>query len=306
MADIFISYAREDREWVEKLAATLQAEGFSVWWDWDLLVGKRYRETIETELQTCKATIVVWSEQSVRSDFVRDEAEEGQQRNLLLPVLKGNVRPPAGFRQIQTADLTNWSGDRANEEFRRMMRGVSHLVGRQANLPDGVSAAAAVEPAPVTPSPAVTKPATPPPPPPPKPAAAPASWPKPSTAGAPAFAFTPPAALADIATKVPAANNPIWRYVAFGVVGVLALGFIVSQFTGPSPTPPKPRPLLAEDANGDVAGNPHGSKPMPDNSGNTGDTGNGDATGNGGGDEGQGGGQTGGGGDTGQDVGQSH
>ena len=66
MADIFISYAREDREWVEKLAATLQAEGFSVWWDWDLLVGKRYRETIETELQTCKATIVVWSEQSVR------------------------------------------------------------------------------------------------------------------------------------------------------------------------------------------------------------------------------------------------
>ena len=139
MADIFISYAREDREWVEKLAATLQAEGFSVWWDWDLLVGKRYRETIETELQTCKATIVVWSEQSVRSDFVRDEAEEGQQRNLLLPVLKGNVRPPAGFRQIQTADLTNWSGDRTNDEFRRMMRGVSHLIGRQANLPEGAS-----------------------------------------------------------------------------------------------------------------------------------------------------------------------
>jgi hypothetical protein len=303
MADIFISYAREDREWVEKLAATLQAEGFSVWWDWDLLVGKRYRETIETELQTCKATIVVWSEQSVRSDFVRDEAEEGQQRNLLLPVLKGNVRPPAGFRQIQTADLTNWAGDRSNEEFRRMMRGVSHLVGRQANLPDGVTPAA--EPAPVTAAQTAAKASAPPPPPPSKPAVAPVSFPKPTTSGAPAFAFTPPAGLADLATKVPAANNPIWRYVAFGVVGVLALGFIVSQFTGTSPTPPKPHPLLAEDANGDVAGNPHGSKPMPDNSGNAGDTGNGDATGNGGGDEGQGG-QTGGGSDTGQDVGQSH
>ncbi len=49
MADVFISYAREDRQWVEQLARQLQAEGFSVWWDWDLLVGKRYRETIDTE-----------------------------------------------------------------------------------------------------------------------------------------------------------------------------------------------------------------------------------------------------------------
>ena len=49
MADVFISYAREDRQWVEKLAEQLQAEGFSVWWDWDLLVGKRYRETIDAE-----------------------------------------------------------------------------------------------------------------------------------------------------------------------------------------------------------------------------------------------------------------
>ena len=54
MADIFISYSREDREWVAKLADALQAEGYSVWWDWDLLVGKRYRETIETELQVSR------------------------------------------------------------------------------------------------------------------------------------------------------------------------------------------------------------------------------------------------------------
>jgi len=139
-----------------------------------------------------------------------------------------------------------------------------------------------------------------PPPPPPKPSVPPPSPPKQSTTGAPAFAFTPPAAFADIAAKVPSASNPIWRYVAFGVVGVLALGFIVSQFTGSSPTPPKPQPLLAEDANGDVAGNSHGSKPLPDDSGNTGNTGNGDG---GNSDVGQGG-QT-GGGDSGQDVGQS-
>ena len=107
---------------------------------------------------------------------------------------------------------------------------------------------------------------------------------------------------------MPPASHPIWRYVAFGVVGVLALGFIIAQFTGSSPTPPKPHPLLAEDANGDVAGNSRGSKPPPDDSGDNGNNGNNGNTGNGdtgnGGDVGQGG-QTGGGGDSGQDVGQS-
>ena len=132
MADIFISYAREDREWVEKLATQLVTEGYTVWWDWDLLVGKRYRETIETELQTAKAAVVVWSQHSIRSDFVRDEAEDAQQRNILLPLLKEIVRPPAGFRQLQTADLSNWNGGGEHIEFRRMMRGVSHLVGRPA------------------------------------------------------------------------------------------------------------------------------------------------------------------------------
>ena len=132
MADVFISYAREDRQWVEKLATQLQAEGFSVWWDWDLLVGKRYRETIDAELSTCKAAVVVWSQYSVRSDFVRDEAEEAQQRNVLLPVLKEVVRPPAGFRQIQSADLSTWVGEQKHEEFRRVMKGVAHMVGRPA------------------------------------------------------------------------------------------------------------------------------------------------------------------------------
>jgi hypothetical protein len=33
MSDIFISYAREDRPRVERLAAALEQCGWSVWWD---------------------------------------------------------------------------------------------------------------------------------------------------------------------------------------------------------------------------------------------------------------------------------
>ena len=37
MADVFISYAKEDRAHAEKLAAEIAAVGLTVWWDRDLV-----------------------------------------------------------------------------------------------------------------------------------------------------------------------------------------------------------------------------------------------------------------------------
>ena len=259
MADIFISYAREDREWVEKLATQLVTEGFTVWWDWDLLVGKRYRETIETELQTAKAAVVVWSQHSIRSDFVRDEAEDAQQRNILLPLLKEIVRPPAGFRQLQTADLSNWNGGGEHIEFRRMMRGVSHLVGRTSlgdtgdihvdpNHPtthfDPPTAPA--PPADVTPIlPIAPQPDSPPvtvakaPEPEPMPAAVVPPPPSPAVAPTPppTAAFTPTPASAGGAPKV---STPMRIAAGAGLVVVIAIVYLAMQFFGAhsKPTPP--------------------------------------------------------------------
>ncbi|MEJ1970821.1 MAG: TIR domain-containing protein [Rhizomicrobium sp.] len=239
MADIFISYAREDREWVEKLATALQGEGYSVWWDWDLLVGKRYRETIESELTTCKATVVVWSQHSIKSDFVRDEAEEGQQRNILVPVIKDGVRPPAGFRQLQNADLSAWTGDPDHVEFHHLMRGVSHLIGRPGNTAGAPPPDAATPSAPETPQQVLV--ADPPPP-----TAMPAPRPVvPTPHAAPAGAIPPtlPSQLA--AMKLPSASHPVWRYAAIGAVAFVALIYLASQFW-PSPKPqPASHPLAA-------------------------------------------------------------
>ena len=41
MSDIFISYAREDRPRAAAIARALEAQGWSVWWDWIILAGKR-------------------------------------------------------------------------------------------------------------------------------------------------------------------------------------------------------------------------------------------------------------------------
>ncbi len=229
MADVFISYAREDRQWVEQLANRLQSAGFSVWWDWDLLVGKRYRETIDAELQACRAAVVVWSQYSIRSDFVRDEAEEAQQRNVLLPVLKEAVRPPAGFRQIQSADLSTWVGDETHGEFRRVMKGVAHMVGR----PEAATAPIVEHPrttdaAPVTaqPEPFRAVPVKPVP----TPAAISPSLPVHIKLPASPFKNLPPI------------SHPVWRYAAIGAIAVAASVYLIIQFTRPSPQPPiKPK-----------------------------------------------------------------
>jgi hypothetical protein len=231
MAEIFISYSREDRDWVERLASQLQSEGYSVWWDWDLLVGKRYRETIDSELQSCRAAVVVWSQHSVQSDFVRDEAEEAQQRNILVPILKEMVRPPAGFRQIQTADLSTWTGGGAHAEFRRVMKGIGCMVGRPAA--GDVGAAGATDPYSRIPS------STP---------AHAANLAKlQAGVAAPTALATRSEASSKLAllSRLPPASHRIWRYAAIAVVALVGVLLIVSYLPSTSSKPPAPASVIA-------------------------------------------------------------
>ena len=132
MADIFVSYAQADREWVKELATALEAEGLSVWWDPNLLPGTKFRDAIQSEMDKAKAVVVVWSRLAIESDWVRDEAEDGRQLRKLVPVLKDPVTPPHGFRQLQTANLSQWRGRRENPEFRMLVRGIRALTGESA------------------------------------------------------------------------------------------------------------------------------------------------------------------------------
>lgn len=101
MADVFISYAREDRASAEKLAHALEAHGWSVWWDREILPGKDFSAVIGTEIAAAKTVVVLWSRSSVASNWVRDEAHEGLERSVLVPVLLDGSEPPMGYRAIQ-------------------------------------------------------------------------------------------------------------------------------------------------------------------------------------------------------------
>ena len=130
MADIFISYKREDAERVQQLAVALETEGFSVWWDPALPIGHTYSSSIHTQLTTAKAVMPVWTGRSVDSEWVQEEAAQGKRRGVLLPVRMDAVEPPLGFTMVQTADLSNWSGgDREHPEWRRLIEQAHALVG---------------------------------------------------------------------------------------------------------------------------------------------------------------------------------
>ena len=111
MADIFLSYANEDRETAGQLARALESAGFSVWWDRRIPAGRSWRSVLEEALQGMRCLIVLWSENSLNSPWVLEEAEEARRlQKLLFPVMIENIAPPVGFRAIQAANLVDWDG----------------------------------------------------------------------------------------------------------------------------------------------------------------------------------------------------
>lgn len=105
MANIFVSYAREDAGVVEELASALQTAGHTVWWDRQIKGGRQYSREIEAELNRADKVIVLWSRDSVESPWVRDEAATARDSERLVPISLDGTQAPLGFRQFQTIDL---------------------------------------------------------------------------------------------------------------------------------------------------------------------------------------------------------
>ena len=128
MADIFLSYARHDIKQAKQLADALTACGWDVWWDRTLAPGTRFRDEIARQLQAAKCVVVLWSRQSIESDWVVDEAEEAKRRGVLVQALVEDVQPPHGFRQIHSGSLIGWSGRADAQQLIDLRTGISRFV----------------------------------------------------------------------------------------------------------------------------------------------------------------------------------
>ena len=112
MAEVFISYKREDKETAKKIAEALALYGFQVWWDIDLLPGDEFIDEINEMIDGAKATIVLWSELSVGSKFVKAEAKKAWELDSFVPVLiSQGIDIPVPFNTTHSHDLTDWDGE---------------------------------------------------------------------------------------------------------------------------------------------------------------------------------------------------
>lgn len=133
MSDIFISYARADKDRAEFLAEAFSRQGWSVWWDREIPPGKSFDETIENALNSARCVIVLWSKDSVSSSWVKTEAAEGAARGILVPALIDKVQIPLEFKRIEAADLCDWQGDSPHSEFDQLLKTVASLLGGSAS-----------------------------------------------------------------------------------------------------------------------------------------------------------------------------
>jgi hypothetical protein len=58
MADVFVSYKREDQAAIEPLVHLLETKGFSIWWDPSIVPGERFASVIRDALNNAKCVIV--------------------------------------------------------------------------------------------------------------------------------------------------------------------------------------------------------------------------------------------------------
>jgi uncharacterized membrane protein YhaH (DUF805 family) len=124
MADVFISYAREDRPRAEQIARGLTAMGLDCFWDTEIPPGQTWSDYIEGKLDAARAVVVLWSQHSTRSQWVREEARMGRDKSKLIPAVIDGSPPPLGFGEVQAADLTSWRGRTDDPQWTRFANAV--------------------------------------------------------------------------------------------------------------------------------------------------------------------------------------
>jgi adenylate cyclase len=131
LAKVFLSYAREDVDIARQLAEWVGRAGHEVWWDRHIHGGTRFSSEIDRALKDAEAVVVIWSDASVDSAWVQDEATEGRDSGRLVPIRLGRSRPPLGFRQFHCIPLGNWDGSGEPEALTELLTAIAKASGAQ-------------------------------------------------------------------------------------------------------------------------------------------------------------------------------
>gem|GEM_PF-6259339 len=128
MADIFLSYKREDRAIADRISDALKQEGYTIWMDVGIRGGTRWDQEIETELESARAVIVIWTPRSVSpTSTVRDEALWARQNGKFVSVLAEDCSLPVMYRGIQYNDLTTWDQSTSHPNWKGLLENIARV-----------------------------------------------------------------------------------------------------------------------------------------------------------------------------------
>lgn len=137
--DIFISYAHEDIDFASELQAALGRQGWTVFLDREIPNASRWRDVLEEQLQRVKCILVLWSEASAKSSWVRKETARGLERKVLMHATIDESLPPDTFEPYQCRQLAGWRQDPQHREYLLLLRDIAEKVGIEravGTLPD--------------------------------------------------------------------------------------------------------------------------------------------------------------------------
>ena len=112
---VFISYAREDEDFVRKLTQKLSLEDRQIWGDWDMPSAAEWLPEILEKIEEHDAFLFVMTSDSVTSQVCREEIEHASKYNKrIIPIVRRDVPTddvPASARRF------NWIYCRPEDDF---------------------------------------------------------------------------------------------------------------------------------------------------------------------------------------------
>lgn len=133
MAEIFLSYQKKDRDLAQRMDDALSKAGFNVWWDDDIDPRENWDLEIQREIEKARFVLVLWTRNSVRSEWVKIEAMEAKESepSKLRQVRFDDCKIPLAFKFVHYIDLSRDRPER-HQDWAKLLRWLDPGEGRKA------------------------------------------------------------------------------------------------------------------------------------------------------------------------------
>ncbi|MCI4663667.1 MAG: toll/interleukin-1 receptor domain-containing protein [Neomegalonema sp.] len=135
MVDVFISYRTTERSRVEPILARLAEFDLDIFFDIEKIDSREpFPDILDRALKASTAVLCCWSPAYFQSDWCKKECRFAVDRGRLIAVRLEAFVPdaqPFYLNDINYYDLTDWSGDAAHANWRRVLRDLGGRLGRE-------------------------------------------------------------------------------------------------------------------------------------------------------------------------------